>query len=70
MKTLEFTFQNSLGKTVRMSLNDPVEPVDTTAVNAVMDAAIAKNIFELSGGELTAKLGARLIERNVTDITL
>ena len=52
MKRLELLFENEAGRVVRYSLDYPIEPVDTEAVNAVMDEIIAQNIFETNGGEL------------------
>jgi len=69
-KTLELLFQSADGKTVRIPINDPKEPVDTVQVNTVMDLIITKNIFQFAGGILTAKVGARLVENTVTDLTL
>ncbi|GAB7387943.1 hypothetical protein BSNK01_17800 [Bacillaceae bacterium] len=70
MKTLELLFKNAAGRTVRFSVPYPQEPVDPAAVSSVMDLFIAKNIFDSTGGDLVAKAGAQLVERNVTDITL
>lgn len=67
---LELIFKNAVGKTVRLSLNDPIQPVDPAAVNAAMDQMIAANIFELNGGALVSKEGARTISRGVVEIAL
>ncbi|MEX2104376.1 MAG: DUF2922 domain-containing protein [Bacilli bacterium] len=67
---LELIFKNDVGKTIRLSLNDPTEPVDPAAVSAAMDQIIASNIFELNGGSLVSKEGARVINRGVQDVTL
>lgn len=70
MKRLELLFENEAGRVVRYSLDYPIEPVDTEAVNAVMDEIIAQNIFETNGGELVAKRRARLVENIVEEIML
>ncbi|UOQ87032.1 DUF2922 domain-containing protein [Gracilibacillus salinarum] len=70
MKKIELKFENELGKTVTISLDNPVEPVDQEAVNAAMDAVMSQNAFFSSGGDLVAKKSARIVERNVTDIEL
>lgn len=70
MKTLELRFENEEGKNVTISLDSPIEPVDPAAINAAMDEIIAQNAFDSSGGELVAKIGARVVERNVTIIEL
>ncbi|MGP4082220.1 DUF2922 domain-containing protein [Pseudalkalibacillus sp. R45] len=69
-KQIELLFENQEGKTVRLSLDEPVEPVDTIALEAAMDQILAENAFVSSGGDLVAKKGARIVERNVTDIPL
>ena len=70
MKTLELRFENEEGRNVTISLDSPIEPVDPAAINAAMDEIIAQNAFDSSGGELVAKIGARVVERNVTIIEL
>lgn len=69
-KVLELIFENMEGRTARFTLESPVEPVDPAAVAQVMDEMIARNIFVTSGGELVAKRGARLVDREVTEIML
>ncbi len=66
-KQIELLFENEEGKTVRISLD---EPVDTAALETAMDQILAKNAFVSSGGDMVAKKGARIVERNVTDIPL
>ncbi len=70
LKTIELKFENEEGKTVTISLDAPVEPVDPAAVNTAMDAVIAQNAFFSSGGDLVGKKSARVVERNVTEIEL
>ncbi|WP_257349184.1 DUF2922 domain-containing protein [Pseudalkalibacillus decolorationis] len=69
-KQIELLFENLEGKTVRISLDQPVEPTDPAAINAAMDQILADNALTSSGGDLVAKKGARIVERNVTDIQL
>lgn len=69
-KRLELKFTNFEGKTATIFVDDPVEPVDPVAVAAAMDTIIAENVFYSSGGDLVAKQGARIVERNVTEVTL
>ncbi|MFV9510222.1 DUF2922 domain-containing protein [Tepidibacillus sp. LV47] len=67
-KTLELLFQTTEGKTARIVLADPIEPVDTVKVQQVMDLIVSKNIFQFSSGELVAAVDARVIEKTVTDL--
>ncbi|MFC4402964.1 DUF2922 domain-containing protein [Gracilibacillus xinjiangensis] len=70
MKTIELKFENEEGKTVTISLDQPVEPVDPQAVHTAMDEIIAQNALFSTGGDLVGKKSARVVERNVTDIEL
>ncbi len=70
MKRLELIFENQVGKNVTYSLDSPVEPADPVAVSAAMDTIIEENIFATSGGDVVKKKGARIVDRQVTDIEL
>lgn len=70
MKRIELLFVNEDGKTATISLDNPVEPVDASKVNEVMDEIIAQNVFITNGGAFVQKKGARIIERNVTEIEI
>ncbi|WP_339061610.1 DUF2922 domain-containing protein [Tepidibacillus marianensis] len=67
-KTLELVFQTTEGKTARIVLADPVEPVDSAKVQQVMDLIVSKNIFQFSSGDLVAAVDARLVEKTITDL--
>ncbi len=69
-KQIEMQFMNEENRTVTISLEDPVEPVNSADVNAAMDAVISENALTSSGGSLVAKKGARVVERIVTEIDL
>ncbi|MED1863873.1 DUF2922 domain-containing protein [Fictibacillus nanhaiensis] len=69
-KVLELQFLNQENKTVTIRLDAPIEPVDPAAVNAAMDTVIAQNTFTSSGGNYTSKKGARIVDREVSDIDL
>lgn len=69
-KTIELQFLNEENKTVTISLENPIEPVDPAAVNAAMDAILAQGAFTSSGGDLVSKKGARVVDRSVTDIEI
>jgi hypothetical protein len=66
-KVLELQFRTATGKPAKISLNDPVEPIDTIQVKAAMDNLIATGVFGSSSGALVSVEGARVVERNVTD---
>lgn len=70
MKRLELLFENFEGKTVTLTLDNPVDPANPEDINAAMDEILQQNVFDSSGGELVAKKGARIVERYVTDIDI
>ncbi len=69
-KQLELQFLNEDERTVTISLENPIEPVDPETVKTVMDTIISENVFMTSGGDLVSKKGARIVERTVTDIDI
>lgn len=70
MKKLELKFKNQEDKIVTYSLDHPIEPVDSAAINEAMDEIIAQNVFSSTGGELVAKASARVVEQNIEDIEM
>jgi hypothetical protein len=66
-KTLELQFSTQFGKEAKLTLNDPIEPIDPAAVKTVMETIIADNVFQSSSGALVGIKGARVVERNVTE---
>lgn len=66
-KSLELVFKNENGKTVRVSIPEPKEPVDPVAVNAAMDLMIANGFFKEA---LTEKVAARITESSQSEINL
>lgn len=69
-KTLEMLFTNEAGKSASVSIESPTEPVDPVAVSAAMDTILTSNVFITSGGDLVAKRGARVVERNVLPVEI
>lgn len=70
MKRIELFFENEDGKTVKYTLDKPLEPVNPVTVNAAMDEIIAQNVFYSSGGDLVTKKGARIVENIIEEIDL
>nr|WP_141604476.1 DUF2922 domain-containing protein [Terrilactibacillus laevilacticus] len=70
MKTLQLQFENAQGGTATVSLDNPVEPVNTAAIQAAQTAILSQNIFSSTGGDYVKLKGAKIVERNVTDIAL
>ncbi|MFZ7946115.1 MULTISPECIES: DUF2922 domain-containing protein [Bacillaceae] len=69
-KTLELQFGTEFGKTARISVDNPKEPIDEEVVKYSMEQIIASDIFTSSSGRFVTPKGARVIERNVTDYEL
>lgn len=67
-KVLQLQFLNQENKTVTISIENPIEPVDTLALNSAMDTIVSSNVFISAGGDLISKKGARIVERNVAEI--
>jgi hypothetical protein len=69
-KTLELQFGTEFGKTARLSVDNPKEPIDEVVVKLSMEQIIASEIFTTSSGKFVSAKGARVIDRNVTDYEL
>ncbi|HHW02458.1 MAG TPA: DUF2922 domain-containing protein [Thermoanaerobacterales bacterium] len=67
-KNLEMIFQNAAGKNARISVADPKDNLTAAEVQAAMDAILAKNIFNTTGGDIVKAVSARLVTRDVVDI--
>jgi hypothetical protein len=66
-KTLELQFVTVTGKSARVTIDNPKEPVDPALVKQSMEQIIAAGAFYAAGGDYVSVQGARVIERNVTD---
>lgn len=69
-KTLELQFSTELGKTARLSIDNPKEPIDEEVVKLSMAQIIASEIFTTGSGKFVSAKGARVVDRNVTDYEL
>ncbi|MBO0958816.1 DUF2922 domain-containing protein [Neobacillus sp. MM2021_6] len=69
-KTLELEFGTEFGKTARISVDSPKEPIDEEVVKLSMAQIITSDVFTTASGRFVAAKGARVIERNVTDYEL
>jgi len=69
-KTLELQFGTEFGKTAKITVDNPKEPVDEEVVKLSMAQIIAANIFTTGSGKLASAKGVRVIDRNVTDYEL
>lgn len=58
---LQLNFKNELGRNFRITVDDAKENLTDAEVKAAMDTILSKNIFNTSGGNLTAIVGAELV---------
>ncbi|WP_338472515.1 DUF2922 domain-containing protein [Niallia sp. XMNu-256] len=69
-KTIELHFNSSLGKVTKLTVDNPIEPIDPVKVKSVMETIIAATIFGGQSGTLISPKEARLVEHNVTEYEL
>jgi hypothetical protein len=69
-KTLELQFATEFGKTARISIDNPKEPIDEEVVKLSMAQIITSEVFTTASGKLVSSKGARVVDRNVTDYEL
>ncbi|MCO7128091.1 DUF2922 domain-containing protein [Sporolactobacillus shoreicorticis] len=70
MKRLNLVFLNAEGKSVTLSLNDPIEPADPAAIKDAMNTIIEENVFRSLSGDITAVKSARISENNTIPVEL
>lgn len=70
MQTLEMIFATTVGTTFRLSIPNPLVPVNQQEVNRVMDLIISKKVFDVGAGELVNKKAIRLIDHTISEIAL
>lgn len=70
IRILEMDFNTELGRTQRVRIYDAKDTLTGAEVAAAMDNIIAKNIFTGTGGNLTGKIGARVVSTDSSDIVL
>ncbi|MDM5330045.1 DUF2922 domain-containing protein [Neobacillus sp. CF12] len=66
-KTLELEFVTELGKSARLSIENPKEPIEEGVVKQAMEEIIASGVFTSATGNYVSVKGARVIDRNVME---
>jgi len=66
-KTIELEFVTEFGKSARLLVENPKEPIDGSVVKAAMEEMIASGVFTSTNGNFASVKGARVIDRNVTE---
>jgi hypothetical protein len=68
-KTLELIFDGQRGA-VKVSVKNPKEPIDPTAIKAAMDEIVLANVFVAANGRIVSPKNARVIDRTTQEIEL
>nr|WP_204614931.1 DUF2922 domain-containing protein [Desulforadius tongensis] len=63
-------FINASGKRVTISVPEPKEGLTAGEVKTAMESIIAKNVFTSQGGDLVAVDSARIVNREVTELSV
>lgn len=66
--TLQFVFLTDSNKKVRISIPNPKQPIDNTAVDAAMSAIVAKNVFTLPQGKIVSSVGASEVQTDSSTV--
>ncbi len=69
-KTLELIFVNAGGSKVTLRVAGPKATLLESEVSAVMDQVVTQDIFTSAGGNLVGVAGARIVSRDVTEMTI
>ncbi|KGX91591.1 hypothetical protein N781_03630 [Pontibacillus halophilus JSM 076056 = DSM 19796] len=69
-KRLELKFLTADNKTATFTLDQPIEPIDVSKLQTVMDEIVAQNIFMTSSGDFVGKKEARLVQNEITEFEL
>lgn len=67
-KTLQLQFGTATGKNVMLTVEEPKESLTRNEIEAGMEAIISSNVFQVDGAALTSIKGAKVVERNVSEI--
>lgn len=67
-KTLQLTFLTAGDKKVTLSVDEPKADLTKEEVQVAMDDLIAAGVFEVEDAPFAAKVSARIIEREVTEL--
>ena len=60
--SLQMDFLTDQNKKVRITVQNPKQPVDSAAVNSAMDLIVSKGIFAFPQGVIVKKVGATEVQ--------
>ncbi|MGM9951206.1 MAG: DUF2922 domain-containing protein [Lysinibacillus sp.] len=67
---LELVFELANGKSLTLSIPNPKANLTDNEINAAMQTIVTSNVFVREGAAITAKKGARIVERGVTEFKI
>jgi len=67
-KTLQLIFVTTEGKQTSLTVDEPKDGLTAAEVEAAMQQIISSGVFQVDGYLLETAKGARIVERNVTEI--
>lgn len=67
-KVLQLQFKTANGKNSSISIDVPKENLTNGEVYQVMNTILSSSVFEIDGSPLSEIIGARYVERTVTEI--
>ncbi|MDW7740674.1 MAG: DUF2922 domain-containing protein [Bacillota bacterium] len=66
VQTLQLIFSTAGGRNTTISLADPDPEITAQDVEAVMDSVLARNVFNTTSGDITGKVRAQIVSREVS----
>ncbi|MDB5083815.1 MAG: hypothetical protein JWN30_701 [Bacilli bacterium] len=67
-KVLDLLFVTDQHKTVRIPIQNAIEPVDAAKVGAVLDQLVTSGVLQFKTGHVIQKSGAQLHDAQVTTV--
>jgi hypothetical protein len=67
-KTLQLNFNTATGKKMTLTVDEPRQDLTPQSIEAAMQEIITSDVFEVNGAPLATAAGARIVERNVTEL--
>ncbi|HBQ25234.1 MAG TPA: DUF2922 domain-containing protein [Syntrophomonas sp.] len=69
-RTLEMNFATELNRTHNIRVYDVREDITASEISTTMDNIISKNVFDSNSGNLTGKIGARVVVKDTEEFDL
>ncbi len=69
-KKLEMVFRNEENKTVKLTVDNALDDLDSQDVKTAMETIIAKKVFLSNGGELVGIASARVVDTEINELDL